>query len=81
MIETSKIYQFVDEGESFILRFLDAQKLMQDIVLTHSNDQAGAKKFQFFRDLILSSTHLISYLKHRESLGLFIDSESPFFSI
>lgn len=80
MIEKSKFYHFLDDDENYILRFLDAQTLIYDLAMIHSESgPQSAESFKFFRDLILSSSHLISYLKHHESLGFFVDSDSPFF--
>ncbi len=80
MIEKSKFYHFLDEKNQFILRFIDGQALLSDIALLHAGQGPDeATRFSFFRDFILSSVHLLSYLKHHESMGLFIDSDRPFY--
>jgi molecular chaperone Hsp33 len=76
MLRTSKLISFLDEKNNFQVRFLEGQKLINDLALIHDVKNQG---FAFFRELILTNIHLISTLKNNEGLGLFIDSNEPYF--
>ncbi|MCO4792504.1 MAG: Hsp33 family molecular chaperone HslO [Bacteriovoracaceae bacterium] len=76
MLPESKVLSFLDEKYGFSLRFLEGQKLIHDLAIIHDVKKEG---FSFFRELVLSGLHLISYLKMGEGFGLFIDSEDPYF--
>ena len=76
MLRTSKLISFLDEENSFQVRFLEGQKLINDLAIIHDVKNHG---FEFFRNLILTNVHLISTLKQGEGLGLFIDSSDPYF--
>lgn len=75
MLLESRIYSFIDQKNSFTLHFLEGQKLIHDIFLTHHEET----HFNLFRNIILSTQLLLAYLKPNESLGLYIDSDIPFF--
>lgn len=72
------MYSFIDQKEGFTLHFLEGQKLIQDLAVIHTNSGAG---FAYFRDAILSIQLMISYLKPGEGLGIYIDSEDPYFRL
>ncbi|MBT7610680.1 MAG: hypothetical protein HN576_13050 [Bacteriovoracaceae bacterium] len=76
MLRTSKLISFLDQTNNFQVRFLEGQKLINDLALIHDVKNQG---FAFFRELILTNVHLISTLKNNEGLGLFIDSNDPYF--
>ena len=76
MLPESKVISFLDEKYGFSVRLLEGQRLIQDLALIHNVKKDG---FSFFRKLVLTSMHLISYLKRDEGFGLFIDSEEPYF--
>jgi len=76
MLPESKVISFLDEKYGFSVRFLEGQRLIQDLALIHDVKKEG---FSFFRELVLTSMHLINYLKRDEGFGLFIDSEEPYF--
>lgn len=76
MLVESKLYSFIDQKEGFTLHFLEGQKLIHDLALTHTLKAEG---FHFFRDVTLSTQLLLAYLKPMEGLGIYIDSESPYF--
>ncbi|MFA6238786.1 MAG: Hsp33 family molecular chaperone HslO [Bacteriovorax sp.] len=78
MLPESRLYSFIDQNEGFTLHFLEGQKLIQDLAIIHSTRGNG---FQYFRDAILSIQLMISYLKPGEGLGIYIDSEEPFFRL
>jgi molecular chaperone Hsp33 len=78
MLLESRLYSFIDQIEGFTLHFLEGQKLIQDLAIIHTNTGGG---FQYFRDAILSIQLMISYLKPGEGLGIYIDSEVPYFRL
>lgn len=78
MLSESRLYSFIDQNAGFTLHFLEGQKLIQDLAVIHTNTGGG---FQYFRDAILSIQLMISYLKPGEGLGVYIDSEEPYFRL
>lgn len=78
MLKTSRLYSFLDMKNGFALHFLDGQKLIHDLALIHNLAGQG---FAYFRDMVLSGLPMISFLKPGESLGLYIDSEEPYFRL
>lgn len=76
MLLESRLYSFIDQNEGFTLHFLDGQKIVHDIALIH---QVSGEGFHFFRDILLSTQLMLSYLKPGEGLGIYIDSEEPYF--
>lgn len=74
----SRLYTFIDGERRFALYFLEGQKLIHDLALTHNVRGEG---FAWFRDVVLSFQPLIGLLKHGEQFGLYIDSENPFFRL
>lgn len=78
MLQESRLYSFIDQKEGFTLHFLEGQKLIHDLAIIHNTRAHG---FQYFRDAILSIQLMISYLKPGEGLGVYIDSEEPYFRL
>ena len=78
MLPESRLYSFIDQKDGFTLHFLEGQKLIQDLAIIHTNRGGG---FHYFRDAILSIQLMISYLKPGEGLGIYIDSEEPYFRL
>ncbi|MBC7429515.1 MAG: Hsp33 family molecular chaperone HslO [Bacteriovorax sp.] len=78
MLPESRLYSFIDQKEGFTLHFLEGQKLIHDLAVIHSVIGGG---FQYFRDAILSFQPMISFLKPGEGLGVYIDSEEPYFRL
>lgn len=76
MLPESKVISFLEEKYGFSLRILEGQKIIHDLAIIHDVKSEG---FNFFRELVLSGLHLISYLKINEGFGLFIDSDNPYF--
>lgn len=79
MLPESRLYSFIDQREDLgelTLHFLEGQKLIHDLAIIHNLRSGG---FHFFRDTVLSLIHLISFLKPGEGLGIYIDSEEPYF--
>lgn len=78
MLATSRLYSFLDHKNGFNIHFLEGQKLIHDLVLLHPMQGAG---FAYFRDTFLGLLPIIFFLKPGESLGLYIDSEDPYFRL
>ncbi|MBC7713370.1 MAG: Hsp33 family molecular chaperone HslO [Rhizobacter sp.] len=78
MLPESRLYSFIDQKEGFTLHFLEGQKLIHDLAIIHQVIGGG---FQYFRDAILSFQPMISFLKPGEGLGVYIDSEEPYFRL
>ncbi len=78
MLSESRLYSFIDQNAGFTLHFLEGQKLIQDLAVIHTNTGGG---FKYFRDAILSIQPMISYLKPGEGLGVYIDSDEPYFRL
>ena len=78
MLPESRLYSFIDQKEGFTLHFLEGQKLINDLAIIHQVIGGG---FQYFRDAILSFQPMISFLKAGEGLGVYIDSEEPYFRL
>lgn len=52
--------------------------MIHDLAIIHSSRGGG---FHYFRDAILSIQLMVSYLKPGEGLGIYIDSEEPYFRL
>lgn len=78
MLAASRLYSFLDHQSGVNLHFLEGQKLIHDLVLLHPMQQQG---FSYFRDTFLGLMPIIFFLKPGESLGIYIDSESPYFRL
>lgn len=78
MLATSRLYSFLDHKNGFNIHFLEGQKLIHDLVLLHPMQSAG---FAYFRDTFLGLLPIVFFLKPQESLGLYIDSEDPYFRL
>lgn len=78
MLSTSRLYSFLDHENGFNIHFLEGQKLIHDLVLLHPMKGTG---FAYFRDTFLGLLPIIFFLKPGESLGLYIDSENPYFRL
>lgn len=78
MLATSRLYSFLDHKNGFNIHFLEGQKLIHDLVLLHPMKGSG---FAYFRDTFLGLLPIIFFLKPGESLGLYIDSDEPYFRL
>lgn len=78
MLATSRLYSFLDHKSGFNVHFLEGQKLIHDLVLLHPMQGSG---FAYFRDTFLGLMPIIFFLKPSESLGIYIDSEDPYFRL
>lgn len=78
MLSTSRLYSFLDHKNGFNVHFLEGQKIIQDLVILHPMKSSG---FAYFRDTFLGLIPIIFFLKPQESLGIYIDSEEPYFRL
>ncbi len=78
MLAVSRLYSFMDHKGGFNIHFLEGQKLIHDLVLLHPMKGSG---FAYFRDTFLGLMPIIFFLKPGESLGLYVDSENPYFRL
>lgn len=74
MLTESRLLSFLHPKENYLLHFFEGQKLIHDLALIHSMSVSG---FSYFRDAVLTLVPMISLLKNKEALGLYIDSEQP----
>ncbi len=66
----------MDSAKQVSFYFLEAQKVVNDLAITHSYN---SKLFGYNRDILLSLLPLNVFLKSSETMGIFIDSEQPYF--
>ncbi len=78
MLAASRLYSFLDHKNGFNLHFLEGQKLIHDLAVLHPITGSG---FAYFRDTFLGLLPIVFFLKPGESLGLYIDSEEPYFRL
>lgn len=78
MLAVSRLYSFLDHDNGFNVHFLEGQKLIHDLVLLHPMQPSG---FAYFRDTFLGILPIVFFLKPGESLGVYIDSEDPYFRL
>lgn len=78
MLATSRLYSFLDHVNGFNVHFLEGQRLIHDLVLLHPMKGAG---LSYFRDTFLGLLPIIFFLKPGETLGIYIDSEDPYFRL
>jgi molecular chaperone Hsp33 len=78
MLSNSRLYSFLDHKNGFNIHFLEGQKLIHDLALNHALKGSG---FAYFRDTFLGLIPIIFFLKPGESLGIYIDSEDPYFRL
>lgn len=75
-MKESRMYSFLDSNHGFTLHFLEGQKLIHDLVLTHN---VSGSALGYYRDNVLTSQQMINFLKNGETLGFYIDSDAPYF--
>lgn len=75
MLQTSRLYSFIDQANGLTVHFLEGQKLIHDIVI---NNKLSNSSFLFYRDILLSTQLLLAYLKSHEGFVVYIDSIEPF---
>ena len=75
-MKESRLYSFIDNKSGFTLHFLEGSKLLKDIADIH---QIGENAKEYYAKTILTAQQMITFLKAGESLGVYIDSETPYF--
>lgn len=75
-MKESRLYSFIDNKSGFTLHFLEGSKLISDILEIH---QVGEIAKPYYAKTILTSQQMITFLKPGENLGIYIDSETPYF--
>lgn len=75
-MKESRLYSFLDNDLGFNLHILDGHKIMKDLSEVHN---IGPNAIEYYKNTVLSSLHMITFLKPGESLGVYIDSEDPYF--
>lgn len=75
-MQDSRLYSFLDAKNNFTIHFLEGQKMIVDLVQTHNLSPIS---LNFYRASLLSTMHLLNFLKVGESIGFYIDSEEPYF--
>lgn len=78
MLPPSRLYSFLDHQNGFNVHFLEGQKIIEELVLLHPLKGSG---FAYFRDTFLGILPIIFFLKPGESLGVYIDSDNPYFRL
>lgn len=78
MLSPSRLYSFLDSKDGFSVHFLEGQHLIHDLALIH--DLKGPA-FAYFRDAFLGFMPMICFLKPGENLGIYLDSEDPYFRL
>ncbi len=76
VLKESRLFNFINKDKTFALSFLEGQKVIHDLAIIHSVNNKG---FGFFRDCTLSILPLVNFLKPQENMGIFIDSQEPYF--
>jgi molecular chaperone Hsp33 len=78
MLAPSRLYSFLDHKNGFNIHFLEGQKIIHDLVIMHPMTPQG---FAYFRDTFLGILPVIFFLKPNENIGIYIDSEDPYFRL
>jgi molecular chaperone Hsp33 len=78
MLPVSRLYSFLDHKNGYNVHFLEGQKFIEDLVLNHPMQGSG---FAYFRDTLLGIMPIVFFLKPGETLGIYIDSENPYFRL
>lgn len=75
-LNQSRLYYFIDSQNGIAFNFLEGQRIVHDLVLLQ---KLNGSAFAFNRNVVLSLLPLNAFLKPSEAMGLFIDSERPYF--
>lgn len=72
----SRQYNFLNQKQGLTLSFLDGKDMLDEINRIHN---IGPLAISFYQKTLLGITHFVNLLKPGENLGLYIDSEDPYF--
>jgi molecular chaperone Hsp33 len=75
-MEKSRQYSFINNKYGFTLSLIEGHTLIDDISKIHN---IGDFAREFYQKTVLSTQQLVNFIKPGESLGFYIDSESPYF--
>lgn len=78
MLNPSRLYTFLHPSKRFSFTFFEAQKFIYDMFTVHP---LPAASLNYFREVLLSSHCLIHFLKPGENIGVYIDSDEPYFRL
>ncbi|MCK5882081.1 MAG: Hsp33 family molecular chaperone HslO [Bacteriovoracaceae bacterium] len=78
MLTESKLYSFIDDDAGYAVTFFEGQKLVSELALLNEMTPQG---FSYFRESVLTVQPMIAFLKHGEGMGIYIDSEEPYFRL
>ncbi len=76
MLPESRLYTFIDSQSNHLVYFLEGQKIIEDLAVIQ---QLKGVSFQSFRDFLMHAVFLNVFIKPQETLGIYIDSTSPYF--
>jgi molecular chaperone Hsp33 len=72
----SQLLTFIDLEHHFSLQLFNGQKILTELSIIHPLGPSG---LSFFRKSILSFAPLISLTKQGETIGIYVDSDDPYF--
>jgi molecular chaperone Hsp33 len=75
-MKESRLYSFINNKSGFTLHFLEGSKLLNTIGEIHN---IGDNARPYYAKTILTTQQMITFLKAGESLGVYVDSEEPYF--
>lgn len=75
-MKESRLYSFIDKKLGFTLHLLEGTKLISDLNDIHN---IGPNALDYYRQTVLTAQQMITFLKPGENLGVYIDSEEPYF--
>lgn len=76
MLNKSRLYTFLDNKTGFSISFIEGQRLIADLATIHNFNKDA---LHFHRNTVLTSMQLLNFLKPKENLGFYIDSNEPYF--
>lgn len=75
-MDKSRLLTFIDKQGHFTINFFFGLPLISELKRIHNFDEIAEK---FYKEVLLSSVHMLTFLKPGENLGFYIDSEKPYF--
>lgn len=75
-MKESRLYSFIDNKAGFTLHFLEGTKLIKDLEVIHN---IGPHALEYYRKTVLTAQQMITFLKPGENIGVYIDSDEPYF--
>lgn len=78
MLGESRLHHFLDQQNEFGLFFFEGHRLIHQLGEIH---QLSALGLRYFADSVLAALPMIALLKPGEGLGVYIDSERPYFRL